>query len=161
MKATAQTLTSVYLLSAILIFTGATLAKVSSKYTSDELRLRDPFLHFLTEKQVLFIACFIELLVAGIILLTLKRAPCVGLGLSLWLSTAFVIYHMGVLLSPYAGAGGTACICFGGTGGILGKAGELVSAALLGYLVLFGVLCSVAFAKRDRKRPKPCHDKPR
>jgi len=132
-----------YLISAASIFAFAGIAKLTATYSGTELNQQDAFLSFLNVKDVLYMASFVEFAVGVCIIMSIPRRPHVGVRLALWLSLLFVIYRIGVALSPPKPIGALSCRCFGSPGGILGKHSDSLALALLAYLLVAGVLCAI------------------
>ena len=128
-----------YLVSAIVIFSTAALAKITAPYTQQELRLHDPFISFLTVKQLVILATGVEMPLAALIFMNLKRSPRTGLVLVLWLAAIFLAYRLGFAFAPENALYGTVCKCFGGPGSIIGKYSDVLAWSLLAYLLGVGV----------------------
>jgi len=131
-----QNILSGYLLSAMFIFTLSAAGKLLSDFTAEEMTMRDSFISFLTNRQLLFSIAIIEVVITVLIGLNVRRSPTVSLGLTLWLSSLFLLYRIGFWLAP--GNPGT-CKCFG-VGGVLGKhvRADSISLLLLTYLLVIG-----------------------
>lgn len=138
----------VYLASAVCIFVFTAAAKLTADYTPEELLLRDPFISFLTARQLVFLVAFIELGVAALIAVNLKHSPMTGLCLALWLSVLFLLYRIGFMTAPESVR--TVCRCFGGPGSILGKYSDLAAFVLLAYLLALGGV-SVLLVRRSSR----------
>lgn len=137
-----QRLRDCFLVSAVGIFAFAAIAKLIAPFTPEDLHLRDPFVRFLTVWQLSHVAAIVEMVVAVMIALSVRQSPSRGVGLTLWLAALFLLYRMGFHFAP--NYPDTACRCFGGIGGIIGRHSDAVALGLLLYLLTFGTLLAIA-----------------
>ncbi len=137
-----------YLISASLIFLLSAVAKISAHYTPRNWALRDPFVTFMTTREITVLASLVELTTAALILFNLGKRPMLGFGLVLWLGLLLLVYRIGWSLAP--GTFGTTCKCLGGPGGLLGEHSDYVPRLLLGYILVAAPLLGAAFARPGR-----------
>src|SRR4051812_41577691 len=84
--------TQAYLIFCILIFGFAAVGKLTSNFADPSMVKPDPFLIWLTNKQLLFIAAGVEVIgVVALGFLCVKN-PFKGLLVALWLCSMFVVY---------------------------------------------------------------------
>lgn len=133
-----HSLTGVYLISAALVLLFAAYSKWTTRIAPEQLQLKDPFIAFLTEGQLLHIVAIVEIIVSVIIVCCIKRSPLLGVTACLWLSTLFVLYRLGFVLAPESY--GRSCRCLGGVGSVLGARSDEVAPFMLAYLLVGGLV---------------------
>src|SRR5882672_579951 len=89
-----------YVGSAIAIFLFAAYAKITSSYPENQLDLPDPFLVFLSSRNLIYIAVGIEVVSSCFLAYIIRRTPDLAVKVTLWISLLFAIYKTGFGYTP-------------------------------------------------------------
>lgn len=119
--------TQSYLVCCMLVFCVAAFGKFTSDLSNISAEKRDPFLTWMTNRELMIGAGLLEL--SAVIMLAVLSVKNLfkGVLVALWICSIFVVYRVGFYLSPEVA---NTCKCFG-AGSLLGKMEARLEAASL------------------------------
>lgn len=128
-----------YLVFCMLVFGVASFGKLTSNLSGIAAAKRDPFLTWLTNRELMLGVAIFELSAIIVLALLSVKNPFKGVLVTAWICSIFVVYRLGFFLSPDVAS---ACKCFG-AGSLLGKMEARLDAMSL--LLLVAMLLGAVF----------------